>query len=212
MYVCWYHRRKFKIGLWSDLVPDAVSHLKNQCYLQRHMMIVSHNTLTTWGSHEGKYKCYSLVDVALWPRNRINIKMPSKYSHYKNKAVSWPSYLYKRKLFTRKRILILIQGREGLGEANVIANLANTAFTLQLSHYTDVTMGAITSQITSPTIVYSTVYSDADQRKHKSSASLAFVRRIHRGPVNYPHKWPVTRKMFPFDDVIMIWTHYYRWF
>ena len=64
-------------------------------------------------------------------------------------------------------------------------------------------MGAIASQITSLTIVYSTVYSDADQRKHESSASLAFVRGFHRGPVNSPYKWPVTRKMFPFDDVIM---------
>ena len=64
-------------------------------------------------------------------------------------------------------------------------------------------MSAIASQITSLTIVYSIVYSDADQRKHQSSASLAFVRGIHRGPVNSPHKWPVTRKMFPFDDVIM---------
>ena len=64
-------------------------------------------------------------------------------------------------------------------------------------------MGEIASQIISLTIVYSTVYSDADQRKHQSFASLAFVRRIHRGPVNSPHKWPVTRKMFPFDDVIM---------
>ena len=44
---------------------------------------------------------------------------------------------------------------------------------------------------------------NADQRKHQSSASLAFVRAIHRGPVNSLHKWPVTRKMFPFDDVIM---------
>ena len=60
------------------------------------------------------------------------------------------------------------------------------------------------SQITSLTIVYSTVYADADQRKHQSSTSLAFVRGIHRGPVNSPHKWPVTWKMFPFDDVIMI--------
>ena len=59
-------------------------------------------------------------------------------------------------------------------------------------------------QISSLAIVYSTV-SDADQRKHQSSASLAFVRGIHRGPVNSPHKWPVTRKMFPFDDVIMMW-------
>ena len=57
-------------------------------------------------------------------------------------------------------------------------------------------MGAIASQITSLTIVYSTVYSDADQRKHQSSASLAFVRGIHQEPVNSPHKWPVTRKCF----------------
>ena len=71
-------------------------------------------------------------------------------------------------------------------------------------YYNDVIMGAIASQITSLTIVYSTVYSDVDQRKHQSSASLAFVRGIHRGPVNSPHKWPVTRKMFPFDDVIMV--------
>ena len=48
--------------------------------------------------------------------------------------------------------------------------------------------------------------------KHQSSASPAFVRGIHRSPVNSPHKWPVTRKMRPFDDVIMedeamAWTH-----
>ena len=47
------------------------------------------------------------------------------------------------------------------------------------------------------------LFSDADQRKHQSSASLAFARGIHRGLVNSPHKWPVMRKMFPFDDVIM---------
>ena len=66
-------------------------------------------------------------------------------------------------------------------------------------------MGTAASQITSLTIVYTTVYSDADQSKHQSSASLAFVWGIHRGPMNSPHKWPVTRKMFPFDDVIMEW-------
>ena len=71
------------------------------------------------------------------------------------------------------------------------------------AHYDDVIMGTIASQITSLTNVYSTVYSGADQSKHQSSASLAFVWGIHRGPVNSPHKWPVTRKMFPFDDVIM---------
>ena len=64
-------------------------------------------------------------------------------------------------------------------------------------HYCDVI-------ITSLTIVFSTVYSGADHKKHQSSASLAFVRGIHRWPVNSPHKWPVTWKMFPFDDVIVV--------
>ena len=52
-------------------------------------------------------------------------------------------------------------------------------------------MTMMASQITSLTVVYLIVYSGADQRKHQSSASLAFV-----------HKGPVTRKMFPFGDVI----------
>ena len=64
-------------------------------------------------------------------------------------------------------------------------------------------MGAIASQITRLTIVYPTVYSGASQRKPQISASLAFVRGIRRWPVNSPHKWPVARKMFSFDDVIM---------
>ena len=68
-------------------------------------------------------------------------------------------------------------------------------------------MGSIASQITSLTVVYSTVYSDADKRKHQSSASLAFVWGIHWGPVNSPHKWAVTQKKFSFDDVTM----HYSW-
>ena len=70
-------------------------------------------------------------------------------------------------------------------------------------HYSDVITIAMTSQITTVSIVYSTVCSGTDQRKHQSSASLAFVRGIHRWLVNSPHKGPVKRKMFPFDDVIM---------
>ena len=70
-------------------------------------------------------------------------------------------------------------------------------------YYNDAIMSVIASQITKLTIAYSTVYSGADQRNHQSSVSLAFVRGIHRWPVNSPHKCPVTRKMFPFDNVIM---------
>ena len=72
-------------------------------------------------------------------------------------------------------------------------------------HYSDVIMSAMASQITGVLIVCLNVCSVADQRKHQSSMSLAFVRGIHRWHVNSPHKGPVTRKMFPFDDVIMEW-------
>ena len=67
------------------------------------------------------------------------------------------------------------------------------------------------SRITSFTIVYSTVYSGAAQRKHQSSASLASVRGIHRWPVNYPHKGPVTRKMFQFASCIFRLDHSNPW-
>ena len=77
-------------------------------------------------------------------------------------------------------------------------------------HYSDVMMSPTASQITSLAIVYSSVYSGADQRKHQSSASLAFVRGIHRWPVNSLHKGPVTRKIFPFDDVIIRWDYSIR--
>ena len=70
-------------------------------------------------------------------------------------------------------------------------------------HYSGVIMRAMASQITSLTIVYSTIYSGADQRKRQSSASLAFVRGIHRWPVNYPNKGRVTQKLYPFNDAIM---------
>ena len=69
-------------------------------------------------------------------------------------------------------------------------------------HYSDVIMGAMTSQTARLTIVFSTIYSGADQRRHQSSTSLAFVQEIHRSPVNSPNKGPVTWKIFPFDDVI----------
>ena len=70
-------------------------------------------------------------------------------------------------------------------------------------HCNNVIMSAMASQVTGLTIVYSTVYSVADQRKHQILASLAFARGIHQWPVNSQHKGPVTRKMFLFDDLIM---------
>ena len=70
-------------------------------------------------------------------------------------------------------------------------------------HYSNVMMSMMASQITGLTSVYSTVCLGADQRKQQRSASRAFVGGIHRWPMTSPHKWPVIRKMFPFDGVIM---------
>ena len=56
------------------------------------------------------------------------------------------------------------------------------------THYNDIIMSVMASQITSFTIVYSTIYAGTDQRKYQSSVSLAFVRGIHWWLVNSPHK------------------------
>ena len=69
-------------------------------------------------------------------------------------------------------------------------------------HYSDVIMSATASQITCVSIVYLTICSGTDQRKHQSSASPAFVKGIHQGPVNSPHKGPVTRNKANLRDLI----------
>ena len=83
--------------------------------------------------------------------------------------------------------------------AFMTSDIQSTQNRITLGHNNDVIMSAMVSQITSLMIVYSGVYSGADQRKHQSSTSLACVWGIHRWTVNSPHKGPVTRKMFLFD-------------
>ena len=75
----------------------------------------------------------------------------------------------------------------------------NSARTLQWRHNGH---GGVSNLQPHDCFFYWTVYSGTDQRKHQSSPSLAFVWEIHRWPMNSPQKWPVTRKMFPLDDVI----------
>ena len=83
------------------------------------------------------------------------------------------------------------------------AALYMTAKKVQSCHNSDVMMIAMESLITDVSIFCTTVWSGADQRKHQSSASQVFVGKIHRCPVNFPHKGPVMRKTFPVNDVIM---------
>ena len=99
--------------------------------------------------------------------------------------------------FTRPKWVHLCVPRSQSWSTNVLHSFSlhwrQTSFLIsQIIYYSDVTMSAMASRITSLMIVYSTVYSGADQRKHQSSASL------------FPHKGPVTWKMFPFDDDIMV--------
>ena len=61
-------------------------------------------------------------------------------------------------------------------------------------------ISAVASKITGVSIVCKTVSTGSDERKHQSSASMAFLRGIHRWPVKSPHKKPLTRKMFPFEE------------
>ena len=83
----------------------------------------------------------------------------------------------------------------------IVSNNTNIAFQPQIqsyneviksaTRYSDVRMSAMASQITGISTVCSVVCSGAHQRKYQISASLAFVRGIHRSPVDSPHKWPV---------------------
>ena len=124
------------------------------------------------------------------------------YQNRKMMQLTWYNAWQKECLLVSGASRCIYVGRQN---RNCCFGTTTSAFTF---HYNDVIMGAIASQVTSLMIVYSTVYSGADQRKHESSVALAFVRGIRRGPVNSPHKWPVTQKMFPFDDVITFpsWT------
>ena len=90
--------------------------------------------------------------------------------------------------------------------SRTITRHSHAAFEFIQFNSSDVIISTMASQITSLTISNSIVYSCADQRKHQSSASLAFVRRIHQWPVNSPQKGPVTRKKFLFEDFIMFYS------
>ena len=119
---------------------------------------------------------------------------PEKYAHYLRFVVRCGDFC----------IGWFYLNPSGFSPVMTLRTMGKCTTLIHKNHYSGVIMGTGVSEITSLTVVYSTVYPTADQRKHQSNASLAFVRWIHRGAVNSPHKWPVTRKMFLFDDVIMM--------
>ena len=98
-------------------------------------------------------------------------------------------------------LVMVSEKNECLLEIEALKNNIHDEF--PFLYYRDVIMSAVASQISSVLLVCSTVCSNAYKKKHQSFASLAFVRGIHRCPVDSLHKGPVTWKKLPFDDVIM---------
>ena len=135
-----------------------------------------------------------------WSVSRTVFELLANWSYYFNYFVicthkferSWGIIIDRNLYFIRKKTFGCLLNVDHFDRPQIVK-----------PHYSEVIMSAMAYQITSFTIVYSIVYSGADQRKHQSSASLAFVRGIHRSPANSPHKGPVRRKMIPFDDVVM---------
>ena len=142
------------------------------------------------------------------PWEQISVKYEWKFQYFHSRNV-FEYIVWKVVAILCLGLNVLIHGSPFVAFCFVLLEVIFTSIPRMLSmwhgisHYNVVIMGAMASQITSVSIVYSTVCLGPDQRKHQGSASLAFVRGIQRWPVNSPHKGPVTQKMFPFDDVIM---------
>ena len=152
---------------------------------------------------------FSRIHLGNWTYWVTEKKWPPIYSqHFQIPCIVWEWLHFDSKFTEIFRGNLTNERLRGFRFNNFLSNVlvmlsAIPIVLIYIQHYCDVILGTRTSQITSLTIVYSTFHSGADQIKHQIPASLTFVRGIHRWPVNSPHKWPVKRKMFPFDDVIM---------
>ena len=143
-----------------------------------------------WWPQKGKHskRIYLLKSVLIWWT--FNETKPCNFIRWLFRGCAWQIWQAVSNISDTKSLHCLTHWPLG--------DVAGSNF-----HYGDVIMDAIASQNHQSHDCNSTVYSDADQRKYQSSASLTFVRGIHRAPANSPHIWPITRKMFPFDDIIM---------
>ena len=103
----------------------------------------------------------------------------------------------------RRADTVVLPQKCGTCWKTIVYIVLNNVELFNWSHYGVVIMSAMASQITDVSIVCSSIGWGTDQRKHQSSASLAFVSGNHRWLADSPHKGPVPQKMFPFGDVIM---------
>ena len=155
-----------------------------------------HATDVSWYNHHASHKIYCSALVT-------TVKVGGYIRHMMQYC--WPGWVMLVKMITTgNRYNVALSGIHGCEDMKETLSATVIHWTgKQIEHYNDVIMSMMASQITGVSIVCLTVCTGAYQRKHQSSASLTFVRGIHRWLVDSPHKGPVTRKMFPFDDVII---------
>ena len=190
MYLAWPIPERFMLGvIWWHVtcMLSLAGHWQDRRALSNH--VCAHSVIPMWHvvclQHLARASSEQSRSTTVLPINHV-IQIPQCLSGFVNHDYLWAFNLTHCGLVTHYGDIVL--GKHWLR---------------WWFHYSDVIMGAMLSQITCGSIVYSTICSGANQRKHQGPASLAFVRGIHRWPVNSPHKMTVTRKMFPFDDVIM---------
>ena len=123
-------------------------------------------------------------DAYMWHLRKVNIGFP------------------RCQIRRRQSLLCQLNHKWSIGSWRILFDQWQLVVSLNIG--ITVTMVTMVSQITGVSVVCSNFCSGADQRK-RHSASLAFVRGNHRWPVHSPHRVPVTRKMFPFNDIIMAW-------
>ena len=169
-------------SLWFALAPWS-----NEQQMQKHIHISFNFTRFHKQTH------YLSVGFIIWSALPAWIvRQPAK--------VNYARFLWKAAAMKYEKNMA-----SGVSHCHVtLTDYSNDVSNDTFVHYNDVITSDMASQITSFGIVYSSVYLGENQRRYQSSASLAFVRGIHRWPVNSPHKGPVTRKVFLFDDLIMI--------
>ena len=173
------------------LGDKTLSELLLSRYLWRHIAVLAHNESKHQGFDVLFYMYCSLQTYS--PLTKVAVSVKLLLLHNQNSKMLRDFYIY-------IWWAIDLGGRFGLwfDEKQRRVSLEGRV----LIHYSGVIINAMASQIIGVSINCSTFCSGSDQRKHQSSASLAFLRRIHRRPVNSHHKGPVTWKMFPFDAAI----------
>ena len=156
----------------GETIVCLIPHQTNQPPLWRHQMETFSAWLTVcagnspviggFSSHRSVTRSLMFSLICAWTKSWVN-----------NRDVG---DLRRRCTYYDVTVMFYYQNLEE--EANILT-CSRTPHNLS-NHYTDVVMTTMAPQITSLAVVYSIVYSGADQRKHQSSASLAFVWGIHR--------------------------------